>query len=75
MGAPCIGCGARPGARVAARGAAAAALGSLAALELLQVLARLAPDRQVGRRLTLADGVPRVEATARRPTCDCRIVY
>jgi hypothetical protein len=75
VGAPCIGCAARPGARVAARGAAAAALGSLAALELVQVITRLAPDREVGRRLTLADGLPRVEATVRRPTCDCRIVY
>jgi hypothetical protein len=55
------------------RGGAAAALGSLAALELLLLLAGLAPAQERGRRIVLAGGQPRVEATVRRPGCGCRL--
>jgi len=75
LGAPCLGCATRPGARIAPRGAAASALGALAALELLLLLTRLAPGQRTGRRVVLSEGRPRVEATVRRPGCDCRNVY
>lgn len=73
-GAPCLACATRPAARVQPSAAAAATLGTLAALETLLVVARLLP-RGAGRRFTLAAGLPRVEATARREGCDCRNVY
>jgi hypothetical protein len=69
IGAPCLRCATGPSARVQAVGPAAAALSSLAALELLLLLAGAAP--QGGRRLALVGGVPRATATSRRATCDC----
>jgi hypothetical protein len=73
LGAPCFDCCSRPGARVEPRGGAAAALGTLAALELLLLLAGLAPAQERGRRVVLAGGQPKVEATVRRPGCGCRL--
>jgi adenylyltransferase/sulfurtransferase len=72
-GAPCFTCAARPGARVQPRGGAAAAIGTLAALELLLLLGGVLPGREVGRRVVLVDGLPRAEATVRRPGCGCRL--
>ncbi|HET9555236.1 MAG TPA: hypothetical protein VFP50_19885, partial [Anaeromyxobacteraceae bacterium] len=63
------------GARILARGPAAAALGTLGALELLLVVARLVPARGAGRRLELVDGLPVVRPTERAAGCDCRNVY
>lgn len=70
-GAPCYACCSRPGAGVQPRGGSATALGSLAALELLLLLAGLTPDRGRGRRVLLSQGRPRAEATVRRAGCDC----
>lgn len=70
-GAPCYACFSRPGAGVLPRGGTATALGSLAALELLLLLAGLTPDRGRGRRILLSQGRPRVEATVRRVGCAC----
>lgn len=72
-GAPCYDCASRPGARLQPRGGAAAAVGALAALELLFVLAGVAPAAEGGRRLRLVGGLPLVEATRRRPGCGCRL--
>ena len=70
-GAPCYACCSRPGAGVQPRGGTATALGNLAALELLLLLAGLTPDRGRGRRILLAQGRPRIEATVRRAGCSC----
>jgi adenylyltransferase/sulfurtransferase len=68
-GAPCLRCATGPAARVQASGVAAGALGSLAALELILLLAgQLAPG---GRRPALEAGRLRVAPTARRPGCAC----
>lgn len=72
--APCLRCAAPPGARVQAAPAAAATLGTLAALELVLVVTRVVPP-DAGRRIELVAGVPRTQPTARRPGCDCRIAY
>jgi molybdopterin-synthase adenylyltransferase len=72
-GAPCYDCASRPGARLQPRGGAAAAVGTLAALELLLILAGVAPVATSGRRIRLVDGLPRAEATVRRPGCGCRL--
>lgn len=73
-GAPCLACATRPGARVQATPAAAATLSTLAAVELLLVIARaVAPG--AGRRIALSEGLPRADATTRRAGCDCRNVY
>lgn len=74
-GAPCFGCASSPGARVPARGPAAAALGTLGALELLLVVAHLVPVKGAGRRLELSGGLPAASATSRVAGCDCRNVY
>jgi len=74
-GAPCIRCAVEPGARFPLRPAAAAALGTLAAVELLLVVARLLPGKGAGRRTDLLDGWPSTRPTARRPGCDCHVVY
>jgi hypothetical protein len=73
-GAPCLACSSAPGARVQPTPSAAAALSTLAAVELLLVIARALPSG-AGRRISLAAGLPRAEATARRDGCDCRNVY
>ncbi|BDG06107.1 HesA/MoeB/ThiF family protein [Anaeromyxobacter oryzae] len=74
-GAPCLGCASRPGARVPPRAGTAAALGTLGALELLLLVGRLGPGAATGRRITLVDGWPAVQPTARTPGCDCHNVY
>jgi len=74
-GAPCFRCAFQPGARLPPRPGAAAALGSLAAVELLLVVARLLPGNGTGRRIDLAEGWPSVRPTARTPGCDCKNVY
>jgi len=74
-GAPCLRCALQPGARVTPRPGASAAIGTLAAVELLLVVARLLPGDGAGRRIDLVEGWPRVRPTARTPGCDCRNVH
>ncbi len=69
-GAPCYSCGSRPGSGAPARPGVAAALGSLAALELLQLVAGLTSGAG-GRRIELVLGRPQARATARVPGCAC----
>jgi molybdopterin-synthase adenylyltransferase len=73
-GAPCFRCASPPSARVPPGPASAAAIGALAALELVLLVARTAGP-QVGRRIDLVDGWPSVRETARRPGCDCHVAY
>ncbi len=67
--APCLRCATGPAARVQAKGPAAAAVGSLAALELMLLLAGRSPAS--GRRQLLKDGLVRAAPTARRAGCHC----
>lgn len=69
-GAPCYGCASRPGSGAPARPGAAAALGALAALELLQIMAGLVQGPG-GRRIDLLLGQPQAQQTARVPGCAC----
>lgn len=71
-GAPCFRCASPPAARTLPAPASAAAVGALAALELVLLLAR--PGR-AGRRLDLAEGWPAARETTRRDGCDCGVVY
>lgn len=68
-GAPCFRCASPPSGRVMPAAGDRAAVGALAALELLQLLLR--PAARDGRRVELAAGVPAAGVTARRPGCDC----
>jgi len=74
-GAPCYGCASRPGAGTQPRGALPAAVGGLAALELLLLVTGLLRGAQAGRRLDLANGQVQATATQRRPGCDCLNAY
>ncbi len=76
VGAPCVRCATRPSSAAQARGGMAAAMGSLAALELILLLTGLVPGGSSGgRRVSLEAGVPSAAATARRAGCDCAVVY
>jgi len=71
LGAPCFQCASRLASGTPARaGAAAASLGALAALELLQMLAG-AVEGPTGRRVDLVLGQPRVHPTTRVAGCAC----
>lgn len=75
-GAPCYSCASRPGASVAGANEMAAAVGALAAMELLLLVAGVRRGAAAGRRIQL-DGLGQTEvhATERRPGCDCANVY
>ncbi len=70
VGAPCFTCAARPGSGTLPRPGVAAALGALAASELLLMIAG-AVQGPVGRRVELVLGRPRARATLRVPGCAC----
>jgi molybdopterin/thiamine biosynthesis adenylyltransferase len=74
-GAPCFRCAHTPAARVFPRRGAAAGIGTLAALELVLLLARVVPGGGVGRRIDLLGGMPTARPTERIPGCDCYNVY
>lgn len=69
-GAPCYACAFRVGTGVPAPPAAAAAVGALAAAELLQIIAGTAQPPQ-GRRIELVRGQPQARATVRQSGCVC----
>ena len=73
-GAPCFGCASPSGARLPPRAGAAAAIGTLAAVELLLVVLRLLPGKGTGRRIDLVEGWPSLRPTSRTPGCDCHNV-
>jgi hypothetical protein len=70
VGAPCYYCASRPGSGSPPRAAAAATVGTLAALELVLLLSTLA-DGEPGRRIDLVLGQPQARPTSRVPGCDC----
>ena len=75
-GAPCYSCASRPSAALPGSGPAAAAIGALAALELLLVVGGVRRGSGTGRRLEVdALGEPVARPTERRPGCDCANVY
>jgi ThiF family protein len=74
-GAPCFRCAYAPSVRIPPLWAAASAVGTLAALELCLLVARVVRGGSVGRRIDLVDGWPTSKATERIPGCDCHNVY
>jgi hypothetical protein len=70
VGAPCYRCGSRLTKVPPRPGPAAAALGTLAALELLQILAGLV-EGPGGRRTDLVRGLPQARPTTRTTGCAC----
>jgi hypothetical protein len=69
VGAPCYACARSAGATPKAPAAGAAALTSLAAEELVLMLAD--PAVHLGRRIDLTRGIPTVRATSRLAGCAC----
>jgi adenylyltransferase/sulfurtransferase len=69
-GAACFSCASRGGAGLPATPGAAAALGALASLELLLLIAHAAQEPK-GRRIELVRGVPQGRATQKQPGCAC----
>lgn len=72
VGAPCYVCAFRPGFRAPAAIAATAAVGALAAAELVLLVAGAAQDPR-GRRIELVRGQPFARATVRLPGCVCGV--
>ena len=69
-GAACYACASKPGSGAPARPGVAAAIGALAAAELLMLLAGVAQGH-FGRRIELVLGQPQERPTARVPGCKC----
>ena len=69
-GAPCFSCATRPGTGTPATPGAAAAVSSLAALEILLLLGGVL-QAGAGRRIDLVLGQPQMRATTRIPGCPC----
>jgi adenylyltransferase/sulfurtransferase len=69
-GAPCYACAFRVGTGVPAPPAAAAAVGALAAAEILQIIAGIGLP-PAGRRIDLVRGHPQARATVRQAGCAC----
>jgi adenylyltransferase/sulfurtransferase len=67
---PCYACAFRAGPGVAVSAATGAALGALAAAELVLFIAGAAGSAD-GKRIDLVRGIPVVRATTRRPDCEC----
>lgn len=70
VGAPCHACAARPGLGADPTPGGAAVTGTLAALELVMLIAGAAQE-PLGRRLEIFRGTPLVRATVRQPGCAC----
>ncbi len=69
-GAPCYSCAVRPGIGLPAGPGTAAAVGALAAAELVMLIAGTARPPH-GRRIELVRGYPVAQATVRQPGCAC----
>lgn len=69
-GAPCYACAVRPGLGANPTPAGAATVGSLAALELVLLLAGAAQEPSA-RRVEVFRGTPLTRATVRQPGCAC----
>jgi adenylyltransferase/sulfurtransferase len=70
VGAPCYACAARPGLGAPPTPEGAAAVGALAALELVLLLTG-AVQEPVARRIEIFRGTPLTRATARQAGCAC----
>lgn len=70
LGAPCYACATRPGLGAAPTPEGAAAVGALAALELLLLLGEIAQEPRA-RRLEIFRGTPLTRATTRQAGCAC----
>ncbi len=74
-GEPCFTCASSPGSNLLPAAGAAATVGTLAALELILLLAGIVRGPGSGRRVDVAAGVPTLTPTRRRPGCECATVY
>ena len=70
VGAPCYACAVRPGLGAPPTPEGAAAVGALAALELVLLLAGAAQE-PAARRIEIFRGTPLTRPTARQPGCAC----
>jgi adenylyltransferase/sulfurtransferase len=73
VGSPCYACGARPGLGATPTPEGGAAVGALAALELVLLLAGASQEPRA-RRIEIFRGTPLTRATARQPGCACHPV-
>lgn len=74
-GEPCFSCASRPGSSLSPAPGVESATGSMAAMELLLVLAGQVRGPGSGRRIEMTQGQPAVFATQRRAGCDCSNAY
>ena len=74
-GEPCFTCATSPGSNLAPTPGAAASIGTLAALELILLIAGIVRGPGTGRRVDVAAGLPTTTPTKRRPGCECATVY
>jgi len=70
IGAPCYACATRPGLGAAPTPEGAAAVGALAALELILLVGDISQEPR-GRRIEIFRGTPLTRATGRQPGCAC----
>jgi len=70
VGAPCYACATRPGLGAAPTPEGAAAVGALAALELILLVAEVSQEPRA-RRIEIFRGTPLTRATARQAGCAC----
>jgi len=70
VGSPCYSCGSRPGLGAAPTAEGGAAMGALAALELVLLLTGASTEPRA-RRIEVFRGTPLVRATARQAGCAC----
>jgi hypothetical protein len=70
IGAPCYACATRPGLGAAPTPEGAAAVGALAALELILLVTGISLEPRA-RRIEIFRGTPLVRATARQAGCAC----
>ena len=70
VGAPCYACATRPGLGAVPTPEGGAAVGALAALELILLLAEVSQEPRA-RRIEIFRGTPLTRATSRQPGCAC----
>jgi len=73
VGAPCYACATRPGLGAAPTPEGGAAVGALAALELVLLLAEVSQEPRA-RRIEIFRGTPLTRATSRQAGCACNVI-